>query len=285
MNIKTIQLQDNKSSKLTTYLCDAPLSYNPDFQTPAVIICPGGGFGLLSPREMEPIALKFVNEGISAFVLEYPVGDENVEYPTTLISIASAVAHVRSNVKKYHIIPNKITLCGFSAGGYVAASLAVDWQLPYISENLNMESTLFKPNSAILCYPVIDLEQQKDYHENEYMGKTINLTDAMRYRLLGKKATYTKEEKESIALQNKVTPAVCPCFLWHTADDISVNVNNSLQFASALSKNNVPFELHIFQSGLHGLALGNHITAARKGDINPSCAKWFDLAIAWMEEY
>lgn len=283
MNIETIQLSDDRS-RLTTYPCSAPLAYNPSFSSPAVIICPGGGFGRLSPREMEPIALRFVSEGISAFVLEYPVGDESGEADVILSSIALAVAYVRSNAGKYSVRPDQISVCGFSAGGYVAASLAVGWKREDICSKLNLTPEQIRPNGAILCYPVIDIEKQRGYHEHQYKGETINLADAMRYRLLGAKDEYTKEEKDSIALQKQVSSDTCPCFIWHTANDQSVHVDNSLCFSQAMAKYNVPFEMHIFGSGVHGLALSNHITEAREEDVNKSCACWFDLCINWLRE-
>lgn len=282
MQTKTITLENPQKSTLTAYLCSAPLAYNPAFTTRAVIICPGGGFMRLSPREAEPVALRFVAEGISAFVLEYPVGDEGVQFPIASRALALAVSHVRKNAAEYHVQPNAIAVCGFSAGGYVAASLAAGWNKPAIYSGLDIMPDDIRPNAAILCYPVIDLLLQRGYRENCYKNETADLTDTMRWRLLGKKESYTEEEHQKIALQNYVDGQTCPAFLWHTSDDKAVSAENSLAFAAALAAKEVPFEMHVYPNGRHGLALANDVTAAVNGDVNPLCAPWAPLAISWL---
>jgi len=119
----------------------------------AVIICPGVGYEYCSEREAEPIAMRFASYGIQAFVLRYSC--VNKKFPTSLLEAAQAVAYVRRNAAELGVDPDKIMICGFSAGGHLAASLAVHWKKDFITDALGGESLLYKPNGAVLCYPVI----------------------------------------------------------------------------------------------------------------------------------
>jgi acetyl esterase/lipase len=246
-----------------------------------MIICPGGGFVVRSPKEAEPVALSYFAEGYAAFVVQYPVGETGAEFPQGLLALAAAVAHVREYAGEYHINPAQISVCGFSAGGHVAASLACEWDREKIYGPLNTRPENIKPNAAILCYAVIDLEQQYHYSEDDFRGRIQDETAAMFRRLLGKEPHNTAQ-KDSVALQKQAGPSTAPCFIWHTADDKTVHVMNSVVFAESLAKNGVPFDLHIYRTGLHGLALANGITRTRPGDVNPVCAEWIAKSREWL---
>jgi acetyl esterase/lipase len=281
MQIKTVVLKDPARSNLDCYLYDAPLEYKKDYLAPAMIVCPGGGFVVLSPREAEPIALRYFAEGYAAFVVHYPVGESGAEFPQGLLALAAAVAHVRERAGEYHVNPGQINVCGFSAGGHVAASLACEWNREVIYGALHTQSERIKPNAAVISYGVIDLEQQYHYPEEEFQGRIRDGTEAMFRRLLGK-GPYSAAQKDSVALQKQVSPSTAPCFIWHTVDDKTVHVMNSLVFAEALAKNRVPFDLHLYRTGLHGLALANGITQTRAGDVNPVCAEWIEKSTRWL---
>lgn len=232
---------------------------------PAVVICPGGGYEYCSVREAEPVALRFAAFGIAAFVLRYSC--VNKKFPTALLEAAQAVAYVRNNSEELGVDPEKIMICGFSAGGHLAASLAVHWKKPFITETLGGESELYKPNGAVLCYPVITSGEKR--HD----GSIVNIAGS----------DYPAEIMELVSLEKQVTADVPPVFLWHTSDDGCVPVENSLMFASALAANNVPFACHIFESGVHGLALCDDTTAGYDGHLNPDCARWFGMAVDWIK--
>ncbi|MGN0674682.1 MAG: alpha/beta hydrolase [Oscillospiraceae bacterium] len=234
-------------------------------QRPAVMICPGGGYEYCSVREAEPVALRFAAFGIPAFVLRYSC--VNKKFPTALLEAASAMAYVRSNAEALGVDPDKIMICGFSAGGHLAGSLAVHWNKPFINGVLGGNNELYKPNGAVLCYPVITSGEKR--HD----GSIVNIAGA----------DYPKDIMELISLEKQVTSDVPPVFLWHTSDDGCVPVENTLLFASALAEHNIPFACHIFESGVHGLSLCDDSTAGYEGHINPDCGRWFGMAVNWIK--
>ena len=232
---------------------------------PAIIICPGGGYEFCSVREAEPVAIRFAAYGISAFVLRYSC--VNKRFPTALLEAAQAMAYVRENAEELGVDPEKIMICGFSAGGHLAASLSVHWNKPFVSDALGGNSRLYRPDGAVLCYPVITAGEKR--HD----GSIVNIAGA----------EYSPEIMKQISLEEHVSPDTPPVFLWHTADDGSVPVENSLLFASALAANKIPFVCHIFESGVHGLSLCDDTTAGYEGHINPDCARWAAMAAEWVK--
>ncbi len=232
---------------------------------PAIIICPGGGYEYCSVREAEPVALRYAAFGIPAFVLRYSC--VNKMFPTALLEAAKAMAYVRSNADELGVDPDKIMISGFSAGGHLAASLAVHWNKPFVTEALGGNSELYKPNGAVLCYPVITSGEKR--HD----GSIVNIVGA----------DYPAAMMETVSLEKQVSEATPPVFIWHTADDGCVPVENTLMFASALAEKKIHFACHIFESGVHGLSLCDDSTAGYEGHINPDCARWFGMAVDWIK--
>lgn len=229
---------------------------------PAVVVCPGGGYEYCSEREAEPVAMRFAAFGIQAFVLRYSCFKK---FPTDLLEVAQAVAYVRKNAAELGVDPEKIMICGFSAGGHLAASLAVHWKKSFITDALGGESSLYEPNGAVLCYPVITAGEKR--HD----GSIVNIA--------GEDASL----RELVSLEKQVTEDVPPVFLWHTADDGCVPVENTLMFAAALAEKKIPFACHIFERGAHGLALCDECTASGDEHFNPDCGKWFSMAAEWIK--
>ncbi len=232
---------------------------------PAVIICPGGGYEYCSVREAEPIALRYAAFGIPAFVLRYSC--VNKMFPTALLEAAAAMAYVRSNAEELGVDADKIMISGFSAGGHLAASLAVHWNKPFVSDTLGGCSDLYKPNGAVLCYPVITSGEKR--HD----GSIVNIVGS----------DYPADMMETVSLEKQVSEATPPVFIWHTADDGCVPIENTLLFTSALAEKKIPFACHIFEKGVHGLSLCDDSTAGYEGHINPDCARWFGMAVDWIK--
>ena len=224
-----------QGATLHTYVIDNSPEVDMDRVRPSIIICPGGGYGFTSDREAEPVALAFAAEGYNAFVLRYSVSPSH--YPQQLLEVSAAVAYVRRMAKIWHVDTDKIIVCGFSAGGHLAGHLGVSWQEQFIQDALELKEAENKPNAMILGYPVIT--SGTFAHEGSFRN------------LLGE--SY-ETDKEKVSLEVLVSEFTPPAFIWHTFEDQAVPVENSMLFAQALKKYNIPFELHIYPKGGHGLS-------------------------------
>lgn len=240
------------------------LFYAADARQPkgSIVICPGGGYRFLSPREAAPVAAMFTKAGWNAYVLSYTVNaseaPENRPGRKVLLETADAVAAAKAALPEKPVI-----LCGFSAGGHVAAMLGVHWDDAALFPE-KARQTAVRPDGLILCYPVISAG------EYAHKGSFRNLTEPAEY------AYYSAE------LHVKETTP--PTFLWHTAADEQVPVQNSLLFANALAEKHVPFELHIYPYGVHGLSLATkEVEEPEKNRLaDPHVAGWAQACIAWL---
>ena len=203
----------------------------------AVIIFPGGAYAHLADHEGEPVARLLNGLGIAAFVLRYRHAPHR--HPAPLMDAQSAVRYVRYHADRWHIKPNRIGVLGFSAGGHLAATLATHFDDGLRKSSDPVARVSCRPDAAVLCYPVVS------FTENVHEGCVRNLLgDNPPPSLL-----------ESLSNEKQVTADTPPTFLWHTVADPGVPVENSLSFAAALRAHGVPFELHLFPHGRHGLGL------------------------------
>lgn len=255
---------------MTAYLLDTTPEISVLEARPAVIICPGGGYEFRSRREAEPIAMKYLAEGIHAFILEYSVSPS--KWPCAMLELAKAVQTVREHAAQWRIDPKKIIISGFSAGGHLATSLGTLWDEQLIVDALGANiiegEKAWKPDGMVLCYPVITMgEYTHQGSRNALLGKDL-----------------TEEEYEKLSFEKRVTEKTVPAFLWHTQEDGAVPVENSLNYALALRKSKVPFELHVFEKGGHGLSLCNELTSHHKEQLVVNNQSWIDLAIRWIKQ-
>ncbi|MBW3087203.1 alpha/beta hydrolase [Bifidobacterium sp. 82T24] len=253
------------SATLSTFFLENWDTIDPKRKRPVVLVVPGGGYHFCSEREAEPIALRMVAEGFQACVLNYSVAP--ARFPQSLLELVSAVAYLRFHAEEFNIDPDRIVLCGFSAGGHLCASLGTMWNEPWLVDKTGMPANRFKPNGMILGYPVITSG------EFAHRGSFDNLVGADDPELV-----------ERLSLERRVTADTVPTFLWHTFEDQSVPVENSLLFASALRRAGVHFEMHIFPYGPHGLALANDETTTVGEDAynQPLAECWPGLAAEWI---
>ena len=258
-------IQDGYQPLLYTYLLDKRQELVMQQERPAVIICAGGCYRFKSPREEEPIAMRFLASGIHAFVLQYSVAPSR--FPSAMLELAAAVKLVKENAKSWGISRDCILVAGFSAGGHLCASLGTLWDEPVFERALDSDvKSNWRPSGMILCYPVITMMEPYLHEES-------------RNCLLGYSAS--KVLIEQLSLETRVKNNTVPAFLWHTYEDQLVPIENTLQFATALRKSQVPFELHIYEMGCHGLALCDETTANSISTLLPSNANWIELAVNW----
>ncbi|HXG46972.1 MAG TPA: alpha/beta hydrolase [Methylomirabilota bacterium] len=207
----------------------------------AIVICPGGGYGGLAPHEGRDYALFLAEHGLSCFVLKYRLGSHGYRHPRMLEDAARAVRLVRARADGWKVDPQRVGIMGSSAGGHLASTLLTHFDAGRADATDPVERQSSRPDLGILCYPVITMGAHTHQgSRNNLLGKDP-APDLV--RLLSNELHVTKD-----------TP---PCFLWHTWEDKGVRVENTLEFAAALQRAGVPFDLHVYQKGAHGLGLAD----------------------------
>jgi acetyl esterase/lipase len=271
---------DNPAVFLSAYVLEDSSHFQTGKRRPAIVICPGGGYFMTSDREAEPVALRFLARGYHAFVVRYSVQSR---FPAPMLDLARAMLTIRQHADEWLVDPDSLAVCGFSAGGHLAASLGVFWDKLWLSEPLATSADMIRPAALILGYPVIDLDLVAHRRASDPAGgEQVPVHEAIYSVVLGERQP-AREARDRYRLDLHVSAATPPTFLWHTAADELVLAPNALRFAAALVEHKVPFELHIFERGIHGLALADATTDVEGRFIDPQARSWIDLALSWLE--
>ena len=209
----------------------------PAFNTrPAMLILPGGGYAYCSSREADPVAMQFLQAGYNVFILYYTCRGQESQPALRwqpLIDAAGAILHIRKNAVQFHIDPAKVAVCGFSAGGHLAASTAILWDAEPVRQALGICGKEALPDAVVLGYPVITSGEFR--HDGS---------------------------------------------IWHTVEDASVPVQNSILLATALTAHKVPFELHLFAHDGHGTS-----TCTQEVNTpNRHNSAWVPLCTDWLAD-
>lgn len=224
----------------------------------AMVICPGGGYAQLAPHEGKDYALWLNQHGVTCFVLKYRLGSSGYHHPAMLNDAARAVRWVRAHADDYKIDPKRVGIMGSSAGGHLASTLLTHFDAGDTNAADVVERQSSRPDLGILCYAVISLG------EFAHQGSKENL--------LGKSPS--PELVQLLSNELQVTTNTPPCFIWTTFEDKTVPMENSLLFAGALRKNHVPFDLHIYQKGGHGMGLAEKPPFAQPHPWAGDCVFW-----------
>ncbi|MCM4173995.1 alpha/beta hydrolase [Arenibacter sp. TNZ] len=224
----------------------------------AVIICPGGGYGMESFKlEGIQIAEAFLKKGVAAFVLKYRLPSDSIMIDKSigpLQDAQQAMKIVRQRAAEWHLDAEKIGIMGFSAGGHLASTVGTHFSKSYIS---NMEGISLRPSFMILIYPVISM-------------KDLLTHKGSRENLLGKSAT--EEQILNFSNELHVNAKTPPTWLTHTGDDTVVPVENSIRFYQELIRHGVPSEMHLYPKGNHGFVLSF------------PTEEWMQPLFSWMEK-
>lgn len=209
---------------------------------PAMVILPGGGYRFLAQHEGPAYAEWLSENGFTSFLVKYRLASDGYRYPTMLWDAARAMRWSRAHAARYAVDPHRIGMIGSSAGGHLLASLATHFDAGDPNSGDPVERASSRPNAGVLCYAVLS---------TDLLGPDSGL---VRF-LLGENPD--QRAVDDLSPVNFVSPGVPPFFLMHTVEDAKVNVMHSLVFAEALHQNGVPFELHVYEKGRHGIALAN----------------------------
>jgi acetyl esterase/lipase len=225
-----------------------------------VVVFPGGGYvNLAMDHEGTQIAAWLNSYGIPAFVLRYRLGPK-YHHPIELGDAQRAIRYVRAHAAEYGIDPHRIGVWGFSAGGHLASTTGTHFDSGKADSSDPIERESSRPDFMILAYPLITFKEPF-LHRGSRNALLGNNPDPALIGLLSNETQVTKE-----------TP---PAFLFHTSDDATVPVQNSIEFYLALRAAGVPAEMHIFQHGKHGVGLARD---------NPDLSVWPDLLANWLKE-
>ena len=247
-----IYYPEKENVYLDCYILNNGLKLGQELARPAVVICPGGGYVYLSPREAEPVALAYAAKGIHAFVLNYSLGWD-IKGFTPLQEMDWAIGLIREHAEEWNVNPDKLLVCGFSAGGHLALASGL----------LGKE----KPNGMILGYPATNMSGAG----NELMAM-----------LMTGKQTPSEEEKAWLNPVAEITKNAPPLFMFTTGED-AMTRKMTLELAMAYEEQEILYEYHVFQKGPHGYSLANEACADGSSQVlNAHVAKWLDLSVEWI---
>ncbi|MGN1016075.1 MAG: alpha/beta hydrolase [Faecousia sp.] len=256
--------RDASGGLLRLWSAPTPDKVSTSRRRPGILILPGGGYRYTSPREAEPVALRFLARGFVPFVLDYscaPCG-----FPVALREAAMAMRFIRENAHRYEIDPGMVTALGFSAGGHLCGCLGTMFDCPEAADI--GPAGMLRPDALAMCYPVA--VSWGETHDDSFLALTRG-DASLRGRL---------------SLEKLVRRDMPPVFLWHTRNDGSVNVRNSLILSQALEEQGVDFAMHIYRSGPHGLSTADPMSCAASSltGISWDIPSWVEALIRFLAE-
>lgn len=252
---------------LTCYVKDRSKEICENRKSPAMLVLPGGGYWFTSDREAEPVALAYLSSGFNSFVLRYSC--DPLSHPTQLREAAMAIIYIRENAESLGVNPEKVSAVGFSAGGHLCAMLATLYNNDCL-DIFGQRKNLIRPDAVVLGYPVISCFEKT--HEG-----TFNIVSGGDNKL-----------RKYLSTEKRVTKDSVPAFIFATSEDDAVPVINSIKLAEAYYRCGVPFSLHIYEKGCHGLSLGTYeCDNVNRDDYDKRSTDykgWHTLSVNWLKD-
>lgn len=229
---------------------------------PGIIVCPGGGYNFTSVREGEPVGLQFLNEGYRVFVIHYSCKPNH--FPQQLREVAAVMELIHKNQEAWKVNASDVAIVGFSAGGHLSCQYSNRYNCPEVREVFPDSKPVA---AAILSYPVLVAGTEFSHEETicNFVGHEP-----------------TEKNESGCSCDMMVTENTPPTFLWHTAEDEIVHVNNSLIYAQALRAKEIPFELHIYPFGPHGLSTTDGLVCHEIPEEQLRARRWIEDAKSWL---
>jgi acetyl esterase/lipase len=247
------EVEDDFQPRLDIYLADTTAPCG------AVVVLPGGGYTHRALHEGEPVARTFNERGMHAFVVQYRVAPHPPS--AAFLDAARGMRLVRSRAAEWGVKPDHIAACGFSAGGHLTGLLGVHFDAGDSGASDPVARVSDRPDALVLCYAWLSAKHLKPEEDALFSEK------------------WGQDTPNWVSVERHVSPETPPAFLWHTFEDTRVIAEHSLLMAGALYEKGVPFELHVYEKGHHGLGLAKDGPA--KDD--PHVATWADLCAQWLE--
>lgn len=246
---------------------DAPEMVRKRRRFPAILILPGGGYNHVSDREGEPVALRYLAHSFATFTLDYSVAP--LRYPTALLEAAMAMVYIRNNEERFCVDAQRVAALGFSAGGHLCGCLSFLYGEAEVCGVLGERARFVRPDAAVFAYPVITSGEKA--HRGSFECLCGNDEALM----------------AALSLETRVHAGAPPAFVWHTFSDQTVSVKNSLLLAEAYERAGVPFSLHVFEKGHHGVATADGATNAMDTlpIVSAGVTGWIDESVLWLGEH
>ncbi len=255
-----LKRKDGEQGYLSTYVVEGYQEFCTNRKRPAMLVLGGGGYEYVSDREKEPIALYYLSQGFNVFVLEYSVAP--ITFPSALIEACMAMAYIRENANELYVDENHVAGIGFSAGGHLLGTLSTMFDCDEVKSVLGDKYKLCRPDAIVFCYPVVSSDKNITHQ-----GSIDSLCAG--------------DEKiiERVSIDKNITKNSPPAFIWATVEDACVPVENTFELALAYKKVGVPFELHVFETGRHGMSLATKETIYE----SPAIHTWLKMSITWLK--
>ena len=286
---KVFSLSNQTEASMTTYILDDGEFGRTGIKRPVVVICPGGGYTMVSKDEGEPVALFFNRNGYHAVVIDYSVKIQH-PFPTALKELARAMAIVKEHKEEWRIA-EEVSVAGFSAGGNLALSLAVYAKDKILTEDLGFTYEQIKPDRLILGYPAVTLHPKRE--DERIPQEVISLMEnglipdfrgpSIREILCGKEQP-SEAEMEELNLMKRLNKELPPIFVWGSYEDTVIPATDYTDLARNMYLLDVPCELHLFGHGPHGVSLCDETVKSKKEVENLSMHYWTDLCLAWLKQ-
>lgn len=286
---KRFELSKSTQAYMETYVLDDGEFARKGLTRPAVVICPGGGYTMVSKDEGEPVALFFNRHGYHAFVVNYSV-KINHPFPIALKELATAMAIVKEHKEEW-LISDEISAAGFSAGGNLALSLGIYNGEDFLTKELGFSQEQIRPDRLILGYPAVTLHPKREGGKlPPELEKLMDLGLMPDFRgpdiraiLLGKEDA-SKEEMENLNLMNHLKKDLPPTFVWGSYEDSVIPATDYIELAQKLYQMDVPCELHLFGHGPHGVSLCDKSVKSENEIKDLSMNHWTELCLEWLDQ-
>ncbi len=226
----------------------------------AIVVCPGGGYGHLAPHESEPVARRLNKTGITGIVLTYRIAPR-YHHPAPLLDVSRAMRTVRARANEWQLDPKRVGVLGFSAGGHLSATISTKFDDGDANASDPIERVSSRPDLSVLCYPVITFSE-------------VSAHAGSRKNLLGENPP--ADLVRLMSAEQHVTPRTPPTFLFHTVADTAVPVENSLLYAAALRVHKIPYAMHLYEQGKHGVGLA---------ETDPVLRGWPSVCADWLASH